>query len=90
MEAAALAESVQHPWRNIVQRQYRPQLITAVLIPLFQQFTGINAIMFYAPQLFAAFGNSQSWALRSTLIIGAVNVGSTIVAIVVVDRAGRK
>ena len=46
--------------------------------------------MFYAPQLFDAFGNSQDWSLRSTLIIGAVNVGSTIVAIVVVDRAGRK
>lgn len=46
--------------------------------------------MFYAPQLFSAFGNSHSWTLRSTLIIGAVNVASTVVAIVAVDRAGRK
>lgn len=60
------------------------------LIPEVLWFPGINAIMFYAPQLFSAFGNSQQWALRSTLIIGAVNVGSTIVSIVMVDRVGRK
>jgi len=45
----------------------------AILIPFFQQFTGINTIMFYATQL-------------NTAIIGAVNVGSTVLAIVLVDR----
>ena len=58
----------------------------AVLIPFFQQFTGINTIMFYATQLFAVLGQSGNAALLSTAIVGAVNVGSTIIAIILVDR----
>ena len=59
----------------------------SVLIPFFQQFTGINTIMFYATQLFAVLGQGQKAALLSTAIVGAVNVGSTIIAIVLVDRS---
>lgn len=42
LEAAALSESVTHPFKNIMQARYRPQLITAVVIPFFQQFTGAS------------------------------------------------
>ena len=58
----------------------------SILIPFFQQFTGINTIMFYATQLFDVLGYGQNAALLNTAIIGAVNVGSTILAIVLVDR----
>jgi hypothetical protein len=56
----------------------------------FQQFTGINAIMFYAPVLFQTLGFQSDASLYSAVITGAVNVVSTVVAIVVVDRAGRR
>ena len=79
-----------NPYRTILQRKYRPQLIISVLIPVFQQLTGINAIMFYAPQVFEASGQSGSSSLFSTVTIGVVNVLSTFVALVVVDRLGRK
>ena len=65
-----------------------PAPALAVLIPFFQQFTGINTIMFYASQLFVVLGAGQNSALLNTAIIGAVNVGSTIAAIVLVDRWG--
>ena len=58
----------------------------SILIPFFQQFTGINTIMFYATQLFDVLGDGSNSALLDTAIIGAVNVGSTILAIVLVDR----
>lgn len=58
----------------------------SILLPFFQQFTGINAIMFYAPQMFEAAGQSGSDSLLSTCIVGAVNVGATLVAIALVDR----
>ena len=58
----------------------------AILIPFFQQFTGINTIMFYATQLFDVLGDGANAALLDTAIIGAVNVGSTILAIILVDR----
>ena len=58
----------------------------SVLIPFFQQFTGINTIMFYATQLFNVLGDGANAALLNTAIVGAVNVGSTILAIILVDR----
>ena len=58
----------------------------SVLIPFFQQFTGINTIMFYATQLFVVLGQGAKSSLLNTAIVGAVNVGSTIIAIVLVDR----
>jgi sugar porter (SP) family MFS transporter len=89
-DAAEEAAKMPSAMRLIVGRGYRPQLAICVLIPIFQQFTGINAIMFYAPQLFESMGHGSDTALLSTVIIGAVNVVCTIVAIVMVDRAGRK
>lgn len=62
----------------------------AVMIPLFQQLTGINSVMFYAPVLMASVGFGAKAALLNTVIIGAVNVLSTLVSVVAVDRLGRK
>lgn len=87
--AVNLAATVPNPFKNIIKRRFRPQLVISLLIPIFQQMTGINSIMFYAPQLFATLGSADA-ALLNTVIIGAVNVGATFVAILVVDRFGRK
>lgn len=84
------AASVKHPFRNILKRRNRPQLIISMLLQFFQQFTGINAIMFYAPVLFQTLGFQSSASLYSAVIVGAVNVLATCVAILVVDRAGRR
>ena len=65
----------------ICWHQYRPQLATCIVVPFFQQLTGINAVMFCAPQLFASFGSGQGEALLATLIIGALNVVATLVVI---------
>lgn len=89
---AASEESriVKHPWRNIVQRRYRPQLTMAILIPFFQQVTGINVIMFYAPVLFKTLGFGNDASLMSAVITGLVNVFATFVSIFTVDRLGRR
>ncbi|KAL2508880.1 Sugar transport protein 13 [Forsythia ovata] len=57
---------------------------------IFQQFTGINAIMFYAPVLFDTVGFGSDAALYSAVITGAVNVISTVVSIYSVDKLGRR
>ena len=77
-------------WATIFARRYRPELTMAVCIPLFQQFTGINSIMFYAPVIMSSLGMGTRAALLNTVIIGAVNVGATLVSVYLVDRAGRK
>ncbi|KAL4419849.1 hypothetical protein ABPG75_006947 [Micractinium tetrahymenae] len=91
-EAAASARQVGElqAWRNLLKRQYRPQAVLAVAIPTFQQWTGINSIMFYVPILFSSLGLGKSASLLNTVIIGFVNLVATLVAIILVDRAGRR
>ncbi|CAM6105051.1 unnamed protein product [Calypogeia fissa] len=84
------AQAVKNPFRNLLKRKYRPQLCVALLIPFFQQVTGINAIMFYAPVLFKTVGFGNDASLYSAVITGAVNVVATFVSIATVDRLGRK
>ncbi|XP_078437388.1 sugar transport protein MST6-like [Wolffia australiana] len=88
--ASVQSRSVQHPWVNIMQAKYRPQLTMAVLIPFFQQLTGINVIMFYAPVLFKTIGFGDNASLASAVITGLVNVFATVVSIYYADRAGRR
>ncbi|XP_021735450.1 sugar transport protein 10-like [Chenopodium quinoa] len=90
LEAYELSKQVKEPWSNIMQRHNRPQLTFAIIIPFFQQITGINVIMFYAPILFRTIGFGDEASLMSALITGVVNVVATIVSIVCVDRFGRR
>lgn len=88
--ASVASKQVEHPWRNLLQRKYRPHLVMAILIPFFQQITGINVIMFYAPVLFKTIGFGGSASLMSAVITGSVNVIATFVAIYLVDKVGRR
>ncbi|WCJ26925.1 Sugar transport protein 1 [Euphorbia peplus] len=84
------SKKVEHPWRNLLQRKYRPHLTMAIAIPFFQQLTGINVIMFYAPVLFDTIGFGSKAALMSAVITGVVNVVATMVSIYGVDKWGRR
>lgn len=88
--ASEASKQVEHPWTNLLQRKYRPHLTMAILIPFFQQFSGINVIMFYAPVLFNTIGFKSDASLMSAVITGSVNVAATIVSIYGVDKWGRR
>ncbi|KAL6643346.1 hypothetical protein ACP70R_019011 [Stipagrostis hirtigluma subsp. patula] len=88
--AGEVSRAVTHPWRDILQRRHRPQLVMAVAIPLLQQLTGINVIMFYAPVLFKTLGFGGSASLMSAVITGLVNLVATFVSVFTVDRVGRR
>ncbi|XP_030971521.1 sugar transport protein 10-like [Quercus robur] len=89
-DASEAAKKVDHPWKNIVQPRYRPQLVISVLIPFFQQLTGINVINFYAPVLFKTLGFGDNASLMSAVITGTINVLATFVSIFTVDKFGRR
>lgn len=89
-DATEAAKKVEHPWKNIVQPRYRPQLVISVLIPFFQQLTGINVINFYAPVLFKTLGFGDNASLMSAVITGTINVLATFVSIFTVDKFGRR
>ena len=68
----------------------RKVLLIGLMLCIFQQITGINTIMYYAPKIFSMNGYSGDVALLQTVIIGILNLVSTLAAILVVDKAGRK
>jgi SP family xylose:H+ symportor-like MFS transporter len=59
-------------------------------LSVFQQFVGINAVLYYAPLMFRNMGASTDSALLQTIIVGVANIAFTLVALVTVDRWGRK
>lgn len=75
---------------SLWKRQYRMPVILAVLIAFFNQASGINAIIYYAPRIFEMTGLGRSASLLSTAGIGLVNFIFTLIAMAVIDRFGRK
>ncbi|KAI5649115.1 hypothetical protein M9H77_35120 [Catharanthus roseus] len=88
--ACEIAKLVKHPFKKLMKKISMPPLIISILLQVFQQFTGINAIMFYAPVLFQTVGFKNDGSLLSSVITGLVNVLSTFVSIFTVDRFGRR
>jgi sugar porter (SP) family MFS transporter len=77
-------------YRRILWRQHRPHLVMAVAVPLLQQLTGVIVIAFFSPVLFQTAGFGSNASLMGAVILGAVNLGSTLVSIATVDRYGRR
>ena len=76
--------------RELLSPSIRPLVYVGVLLAVFQQITGINTVIYYAPTLLQGAGFGSSAALLANVVNGAVNVGMTIVAIWLLDRAGRR
>ena len=68
----------------------RPALLVAAGLAAFQQFVGINTIIYYAPTTLTGVGFAKTSAIYANLIIGAINVAMTVIAIKLIDRVGRK
>ena len=65
-------------------------IIIGILLSVFQQFVGINVALYYAPRIFESMGAAKDASMLQTIIMGLVNVVFTVVAIITVDRWGRK
>ena len=68
----------------------RKALVAGIFLAMFSQITGINAIMYYAPEIFKSTGDGSDSALLQTILVGVVNFLFTLVAIKYVDKLGRK
>ncbi len=61
-----------------------------LLLSIFQQLVGINAVLYYAPEIFKSMGASTDTAMLQTVLVGSANMAFTLVAIFTVDRFGRR
>jgi MFS transporter, SP family, galactose:H+ symporter len=86
------AQEAAGSWREVFASKWRRPLIIGVTLAVLQQFTGINAVIYYADKIFAAAGFSSptGQSLATLLAIGLVNVVATFIAVAYVDRFGRK
>lgn len=75
---------------TIYMKKYRFPLILAFLIAFFNQFSGINAFLYFAPRIFEIAGLGESTALLSSIGIGVTNLIFTLIGLSLIDRVGRR
>lgn len=75
---------------DLFSARLKPALVIGIVLALFSQITGINAIIYYAPEIFKGVGFASESALMQTVLIGAINTLFTFVALWLIDRVGRK
>lgn len=83
-------EMQQQSMDSLFTRQYRFPVMLAVVFAVFNQFSGINAIIYYAPRIFEMAGLGKSSALLSSAGVGLVNLIFTMIGLALIDRAGRR
>ncbi|MBI4558416.1 MAG: sugar porter family MFS transporter [Candidatus Hydrogenedentes bacterium] len=76
--------------RDLLQPGVRLLLVVGIALAVFQQVTGINVFLYYAPEIFKKLGTDTDVALLQTIVVGGVNMLFTFVAIFTVDKIGRK
>jgi len=72
------------------RKAYSKPIMLAVAIAMFNQLSGINALMYYAPQIFKMAGADKNAALLSSVGVGAMNLVFTMLAMLVIDQFGRR
>lgn len=75
---------------SIFFKKYRFPLMLAFLIAFFNQMSGINAFLYYAPRIFEIAGLEQDASLLSSIGVGVVNLIFTLIGVFLIDRVGRK
>ncbi|KDP23838.1 hypothetical protein JCGZ_27127 [Jatropha curcas] len=91
MDASNEARAIKHPFRNLFRRKNRPQLVIgAIGIPMFQQLTGNNSILFYAPVFFQSLGFGSGASLYSSVITSGALVVGALMSMAFVDKFGRR
>jgi MFS transporter, SP family, arabinose:H+ symporter len=90
IEANLVKKSRHFGIRELLTGRLKRVMIFGLGIAFIQQATGINAIFYYLPTIFASSGGELSTSFAQSVLVGLVNVGMTFVAIWLIDRLGRK
>jgi len=83
-------KSIAGKFSQLFKGRMRKLMFIGILLAVFQQVTGINVIMYYAPAIFKSAGLGNDSALFQTMIMGLVNLTFTIVSILLIERLGRR
>lgn len=85
-----IRNSVTHHAEKLFQSKFRKPIAYAVILAMFNQLSGINAIIYYAPRIFEMAGFDKEQAYLQPIYIGAANLIFTLLAMTMIDKFGRK
>lgn len=87
---AGIRHTAGQNWRVIFQPRIRRPILIGVAIAVLGQFMGVNAVLYYGPTIFEQAGLTSGDALFYQVWVGLVNVLTTVIALFIIDRVGRK
>jgi len=86
----SIDKEVFHKSIVLFKKPYLRIVLIGIVVGMFNQLTGINAIMYYAPSIFKSAGFANDSALLQTVLIGMTNLVFTVIAMSLIDKLGRK
>lgn len=85
-----ISGEVKSDWRLLFQPGFRMALFIGVALAILGQFMGVNAVLYYGPTIFRESGLSSGDSLFYQVMVGLVNMLTTVIALIIIDRVGRK
>lgn len=87
---ASIAGEVKSEWKALLEPGIRTAVLLGAAIAILGQFMGVNAVLYYGPDIFADAGLASKDSSFSTVLVGLVNFLTTILAVFIIDKVGRK
>lgn len=90
MTKSSLEGEVKSEWKALLEPGIRKAVIFGSAIAILGQFMGVNAVLYYGPDIFADAGLASKDSSLSTVLVGLVNMLTTVIAVFIIDKVGRK
>ena len=87
---ASIVGEVKSEWKTLLEPGIRTAVIAGSCIAILGQFMGVNAVLYYGPKIFQDAGLSGEGSMFSTVLVGVVNMLTTVIALLIIDKVGRK
>jgi len=81
---------VKSEWKTLLEPGIFKAVLIGSAIAILGQFMGVNAVLYYGPKIFMDAGLSGEGSLLSTVLVGVVNMLTTVIALLIIDKVGRK
>ncbi len=87
---ASIAGETQSEWKVLLEPGIFKAVLIGCAIAILGQFMGVNAVLYYGPKIFSDAGLSSEGSMFSTVLVGVVNMITTVIALLIIDKVGRK
>lgn len=87
---ASIAGETGSEWKTLLEPGISKAVLIGSAIAILGQFMGVNAVLYYGPKIFSDAGLSSEGSMFSTVLVGTVNMLTTVIALLIIDKVGRK